>query len=270
MGGFAYKLRRTTLWLFIIVMPIGIRIDPEHPDELTVSAHGGVGQVVSVIRDCSGNPIASEKNKFVDMAGSVQVSHCSESGVIFALGVRGGNLDSNARMPLSSYVDGAQISDSYEQSVSYSYYNPYAAMESKYIGIGAGYLSSEIPFTFGDSSDNLPMSSHLRIGNYHKANFQTSLNEDLPLASGGGYFKIGMGYPVGSKARLFSGLSAGFYDGLGFVQQVFLPLSNRFDLDLSVRLGSTESLFEGGFAMGLRYHLPFGTREKSTEGNFDQ
>ena len=115
--------------------------------------------------------------------------------------------------------------------------------------------------TFGDSSDAIPLSSHLRFGKYDKLNFQISLNEDLPLASGAGYFKIGISYPAGSRARLFTGLSSGFYESLGFVQQLVLPLSDRFDLDLSTRLGSADGHFEGGFALGLRLHMPFGTSE---------
>ena len=113
--------------------------------------------------------------------------------------------------------------------------------------------------TFGDSSETIPMSAHLRFGNFEKANFQVSLNEDLPLASGAGYFKLGLGYHAGSRVLLFTGLSLGFYEDVGLVQQVVVPLSDRFDLDLSTRLGSTDGKFAGGFALGLRLHIPFGT-----------
>jgi hypothetical protein len=61
MTGFGSKLRRTTLWIFLLVLPIGIRVDPEHPNELSLSVHGGTGQVVSVLRDCSGNAVSSEE-----------------------------------------------------------------------------------------------------------------------------------------------------------------------------------------------------------------
>lgn len=267
MGGLSHKLRRTTLWMFMIVMPIGVRVDPEHPNELTVSAHGGAGQVVSVIRDCEGNPIASEENTFVDFAASMQVSHRSRDGIITALGFRSGHFNSNGRFPLSGYDDGTGTTDSYEQTISYSYFNPYIAMESRYVGIGVGYLSGEIPSYYGDESSSIPMSGHLRLGNYNKVNFQISVNEDLPLASGAGYYKMGLGYPMGSGMRLFSGLSVGFYDQPGLVQQVFLPLSSRFDLDLSARLGSAAGKLEGGLALGLRYHLPWGTTKRDFVGN---
>ena len=95
MTGFGSKLRRTTLWLFLLVMPIGVRVDPEHPGELTLSAHGGTGQVVSVIRDCSGNAISSKESSFVDVAATLQFSHRYESGGFLAAGLRYGYLNSN-------------------------------------------------------------------------------------------------------------------------------------------------------------------------------
>ena len=57
MNSFFFKLRRTTMFMFLLVMPIGVRIDPQHPNEFSISAHGGTGQVVSVIRDCDGNAL---------------------------------------------------------------------------------------------------------------------------------------------------------------------------------------------------------------------
>ena len=249
MAGFGSKLRRTTLWMFLLVMPVGIRVDPEHPGELTLSAHGGTGQVLSVLRDCSGSTIASESSRYIDVAASVQASHRFESGIFGFIGIRSGYLQSNARMPVRDDV-------SYEQSVTYSYYNPYIAVEGPYVGIGVGYLSGEIPFDFNDGSKSIPISGHLRLGNYWTGHFLCSLNENLPLASGGGYFNLGVEYPVGRRVWLFTGVSAGFYDSMGIVQKVFIRLSDRFDLDLCGNIGAAASEFAGGFAAGLRYHIP--------------
>lgn len=250
MMGFGSKLRRTTLWLFLLVMPIGVRVDPEHPGELTLSAHGGTGQVVSVIRDCSGNAISSKESPFVDVAATMQYSHRYESGSFLALGMRYGYLNSEAQRTAFG------IEGFLEEKVTYNYFNPYIAMESRYAGIGIGYMSGDIPMTFGEYSDSMPLSGHIRLGNYEKMNFLVSLNENLPLASGGGYFNMGLGYPAGRSVVLFTGLSAGFYDQAGFVQKVSILLSDRFDLDLSARVGSADGNFEGGFAAGLRYHIP--------------
>ena len=264
MNSFFFKLRRTTMFMFLLVMPIGVRIDPENPNEFSISAHGGAGQVVSVIRDCDGNAVNSAASTFVDVAGSAQISHRFDSGIITAFGIRGGYLESNSQNPQVIYNYGEETTySSYEEFTSYSYFNPYIAMESKYVGIGVGYMGGDPQAEFGDESSEIPFSAHLRLGNYTAANFLVTVNEDLPLASGGGPVKVGLAYPVGSRGGMFSGFSGGFYDNLGFVQQAFLPISSRFDLDLALRLGLADSKFEGGVSVGVRYHLPFGGAEEN-------
>lgn len=260
MGRLFFKLRRTTLFLFVMVMPMGVRVDPEHPNEFSMSVHGGTGQLVSVLRDCDGNVTSSEESKFEEVAGSMQVSHQLGSGQILTLGIRSGKLESQGRFPTSSYSyeSGSMEYGSYERTINYRYFNPYIALEGRKVGIGIGHLGGDYSTKFGDYDDNLPVSAHFRLGNYQRSNFQISLNEDLPLASGTGLFKMGIGYPAGARMQMFTGLSAGFYEDLGLVQQVYAPLSDRFDLDFSTRLGSTDGKFQGGVALGLRYHVPFG------------
>ncbi len=167
-----------------------------------------------------------------------------------AVGIRYGYLDSEAQRA----VFGAE--GIYRERVTYNYFNPYIALESRYFGIGVGYMGGDVPAYFGESSEFMPASAHIRFGNYEKTNFLISLNENLPLASGGGYFNMGINYPTGRRVVLLTGLSAGFHDGPGLVQRVTIPGSDRFDLDLSARLGSADRKFDGGFAAGLRYHIP--------------
>jgi hypothetical protein len=162
----------------------------------------GTGQIVSVLRDCRGHAVSSEENSYVDVAAAMLYIHQSESGVFTALGMRYGYLESEAQRA----VFGTE--GSYQERVTYNYFNPYIALESRYFG------------------------------------------------NGGGYFNMGVDYPAGRWGTLFTGLSAGFYDGPGFVQKITILVSDRFDLDLSARLGSADSNFEGGFAAGLRYHIP--------------
>ena len=69
------RLRQTTMWMFLIVMPVGVRIDGDTRNELTIEGHAGAGQLASVIRDCSGSTVASEANSFSDVAGAIQYSH---------------------------------------------------------------------------------------------------------------------------------------------------------------------------------------------------
>ena len=64
------KIRRSTLWMMLIVMPVGVRIDGPSDSELTLEGHVGTGQVYSILRDCDGNTVASEKNTYSDFAHS--------------------------------------------------------------------------------------------------------------------------------------------------------------------------------------------------------
>ena len=253
-------IRRSTLWVFLLVMPVGIRIDGDTNSELTLEGHAGTGQVYSILRDCSGDPIASQKNTYSDFAGAVAYSIRSGEGNFIVLGLRGGHLS-------SEYQPASRVSwDGYPRKYEYTYWNPHLAIESPYVGIGIGYLSGAPSFEFGSYEDSEPVSAHLRLGNYSAGHFLATFNENLPLASGGGYLNLGIGYPGGKKASLFSGLTATPYDGLGFVQKVSWKLSTGFDLDLKGRAGFSEGNFEGGFSLGLRYHIPLG--EQSGENKF--
>ena len=247
-------IRRSTLWVMIIVMPIGIRIDGENDGELTIEGHGGTGQVYSILRDCSGNPVASQENEYSDYAGAIQYSIRSGNENFIVLGVRGGRLYSEYR-PASRGPSQVNPRD-YE----FSYMNPYLALEGPYAGVGIGYLAGAPGLHFGERETATPLSAHLRLGSYAAVHFLTTFNENLPLASGGGYFTMGIGYPVGSRANFFTGASGFPYDRGGLVQKVSVRLSDRFDLDLNGRVGWTAGNLENGFSFGLRYHLPLGKK----------
>ncbi len=265
-----YKLRRTTIWLFLFVMPIGVWLDPEHPNELSVGASGGAGQIVTVMRNCSGDIVKSEQSDFQDYGAVAQVSRRIENGDILVLGIRGGHLESDARL-LRSDRPGSHFS--YDKMLSQGYHNPYFAVEGLSFGFGAGYVAGDLPKTFGLPSRRTQFSGHVRIGNYHETYLLCTHNENLPLASGGGATKIGLGYPAGSRVRLFSGLSFNFYSEPGFVQQMSLPLWDRFVLDLSARLGKTAGKTESGFSVGLQYHYSFenqkNTRRRGSNAETD-
>jgi hypothetical protein len=252
----AWKIRRSTLWVMLLVMPVGIRIDGDTNSELTLEGHAGTGQVVSVIRDCSGNAVSSEKSTYSDFAGALQYSIRTGEGNFIVMGIRGGRLHSDY-MPASRYFS-QLIPHGYEYE--YSYWNPYVALESPYVGLGIGYLSEAPAYEFGENESSTPLSAHLRFGNYSALHFLGTLNENLPLTSGGGYINLGVGYPAGNRAQMFTGFSATPYDQLGLIQKISWQLSDRFDLDLNGRVGNAGGKFEGGISLGLRYHLPLGPK----------
>lgn len=250
---YARGIRQSTLWVFLLVMPLGIKIDGDTNSELTLEGEAGTGQVYSILRDCSGNQVASEKNEYSDYAGAAQLSFKSGEGNFIVLGLRGGHLSSDFKRASRLYSYASTLK--YE----YTYWNPHIAFESPYVGMGLGYVSGVPSLEFGSYEEATPISGHLRIGNYSKAYFLATYNENLPLVSGGGYINLGVGYPGGTRASLFTGFSAMPYDGLGIVQKISWRISNGFDLDLNGRAGVTGGNFEGGFSLGLRYHLPLGS-----------
>lgn len=248
------KIRRSTLWVMLMVMPVGIRIDGDHDSELTLEGHAGTGQVVSVIRDCSGNAVSSENSTYSDIAGAIQYSVRTGEGNFIVMGIRGGRLHSQFQTANRVFHD--IIPEGYEYE--YTYWNPYVALEGPYVGLGIGYMSEAPDYEFGGNESSTPLSAHLRLGNYSALHFLGMLNENLPLASGGGYINLGLGYPAGNGVQLFTGFSATPYDQLGLVQKISWQLSDRFDLDFNGRAGNAAGSFEGSFSLGLRYHLPLG------------
>jgi len=253
MKTFLTKIRRTLLWCIVLVMPVGIEVDPEHTGELSFSVHGGGGHVMSTLRDCSGDVIATEKQPFKDAVAAVQYSHRFENDLVTVIGVRAGVITADVHWAQRNYGSGRSIP---ENEISETYLNPYVALESQYVGLGIGYISAELPAILGRYEEFEPFSGHLRLGNHEKLHVLATLNENLPMASGGGYYNLGLGYPIGKRVRSFTGLSAGFYENIGVVQQLSIRISDRFDLELSARGGSSGDEFEGGVAAGVRYHLP--------------
>lgn len=250
-------MRRLIHWLlrvsggtFILVLPIGYY--PENPDSsnVMIGVHGGGGQVMSVVRDCSGNPMASSANGYTDVAGSGYFA-LPESPVVF--GVRGGYFESNA-LEASTYITAGG-----RQKISFSYVNPNISFEAKNIGFGAGLLIGRVPLRLQEYFDSDPervrFSSHLRAGSLNSVYFMTSVAENTPLISGGSWFDIGLGYLAAPGFRGFSGLSAGMYDRAGFLQQAQIRVHRNIDLDFALRLGGAADGFEGGASVGLIYRF---------------
>lgn len=251
---FTRRFRHSTLWMFLVIMPVGIRVDGEHESGLAIEGHAGTGQLASVIRDCSGNPVASESNTFSDLAGGGTYSHHFGEGNVLVLGLRAGRF----RMDLRQATREPVLVEPYEYE--YTYWNPHLALESPFVGIGFGYLSEEPVLHFSDWTMDTPVTAHLRLGSYAAAHFLATYNENLPMISGGGHIILGMGYPAGGRASMFTGFSGYPYDQIGLVQKVSWMVSDRFDLDLNARAGGAAGHFEGSVSLGLRYHLPFGKK----------
>lgn len=247
-------LSHVTFVCFVLALPIGYY--PENPDssEVILGVHGGYGQVASVIRDCSGNPIASESSTFVDVSGEAYFAVPPGKRSPLVLGLRGGYFRSNAKFANTQGPARAQ-------KYTFSYLNTSLNIEKKYIGLGFGRNFGDIPLVFdaGPRWDpdwsEVAFSGHVQLGNLEKTHFMASFAENTPLVSGGSYFDVGMGIPLGKHARLFTGVSGGFYDMGGVITQARFKVSRTLDADLAVRLGEAADIIEGSVAAGLVWRL---------------
>ncbi len=253
---------------FVLVLPIGYHSNSSDSGGVSVGVYGGVGQVASVLRDCDGNALHTEKSSFRDVGGLASWTLASQGNTKFVFGVRGGYWEvKKARFAQSFGTNNyGATPEIYLHKV---FLNPNFSIEGKNLGFGLGIMIGEVPFQFDDSyyiepfsalvfpyyNDRIPFSAHLRIGNHQKVHFITSVAENTPIVSGGGLFNLGFGYPVGKNGRMFSGLTAGFYDRPGFLQQMLFPLSNKFNGEISIRIGGAGDAFEGSFSSGLTYRI---------------
>jgi hypothetical protein len=230
---FGRRFTRAAGTTFLLTLPLGYYPEATDSTDLYLGVHGGAGNVVTVIRDCNGNPLSSVGQEYTELSASAYLP-VPKSPLVF--GVRGGGW----------YATG--------NDYSFTWINPDVSLETRYVGIGIGYLGGDVPLDFGDLSDpeNVPFSGHLRLGNPRKFYLRTSVAEMSPLISGGGLFVVGVGFPVGSKVDLYSAFSAGFYDQPGFAQQARIRLHRNVDLLAAFRLGEADNKFEGSVAGGLQ------------------
>jgi hypothetical protein len=220
---------------FLLSLPIGYYPTPTDSTKLYLGVHGGAGQVVAVIRDCSGDPLSSVSQGYVDASGSAYLP-VSRSPLV--LGFRGGFW----------HGTGTRLD--------YSWGNPCLGLETRPVGLGVGYVFGNVPWGgLDDRDDPVRFSAHLRFGNPRKFHFSANVAEMSPLLSGGGLVDAGFGYPIGSRLLMFSAVTAGFYDQPGFAQHARFQLSPQLDLEAAVRLGEADSKFEGSFSAGLRCAL---------------
>lgn len=235
---------------FILVLPVGYYPDDPDSSNLSVGVYGGTGQVASVLRSCSGTAIRTEKSSFKDVSGIATWTLNPQEKTRIIIGVRGGYW----RASKARFANLGNVSTA-EMKLNFEYFNPNLSVERKNVGIGFGVIFGHVPISFDDLYERISVSGHLRLGNIKKFHFIFSFAENMPLISGGGLFDLGFGYPAGSKMSMFTGLSAGFYDRLGLLQQTRIRINNRVDTDITFRIGKAGDAFEGSLSGGLIYRF---------------
>ncbi len=243
---------------FLLVLPVGYYPDSGDSSDVAIGLYGGHGQVASVLRDCSGKVLQSEASKFTDVSGAFYVPVHRNPNSVITFGLKGGYW--NAPRAGFAFRDiNGDYGRTADSSISYSYINPNICLEFRTVGIGIGYLDGVDRFAFENYQslydDKIPVSGHLRFGYLDNYYFLISLQENLPLASGGGYFDIGIGYGEYESLKSFTGLSFGFYERPGFIQQFRFKTKSHFDFDLSIRLGKGGGKTENAISAGVLFKL---------------
>jgi hypothetical protein len=232
--------------IFIGILAIGFT--PFDSSETTFKVMGNYGQYAKISRGCEGNVISKEKIPFNEF--SVSLAHKPNS--IFKLGVNG------------SYIFSEQ--QGWHQNIyKYHSYNvsivqPYIALESKYVGLTAGYLfaSDFLPrWEYGELKKS--PTGHYWLGKRNGVRLDVSFLHKVPYSNG--YYRLGLGGIGNQNTRLWMGISHLPYEGLGFTSELDKLLGDKFSLNTSVRLGSSEGIFEGTFGLGLTYRLHGGNRK---------
>lgn len=235
---------------FILVLPVGYYPDDPDSSNFTLGVYGGTGQVASVLRGCSGAAYRSEKSSYKDVSGIATWTLNPRERTPIIIGVRGGYWQaSKARFPVSG--SGPTV----EMKLDFEYFNPNLSLEGRNAGMGFGVIFGHVPYSFDSPYEKIAVSGHLRMGNIEKFHFKFSFAENTPIISGGGLFDLGFGYSAGSKTRMFTGLSFGFYDRPGLLQQSRIRLNNKVDTDISIRIGKAGDAFEGSLSAGVIYRF---------------
>jgi hypothetical protein len=243
----------------ILVLPVGIYRDNPDSTSLVVSGSIGAGRYASVLRDCSG-PVYAVGNDYSDVALKAQLAVPPRRNSPVVFGFAWGRWEApKHRYPISvyDYDNGNSYFPSEPQRVRFSYINPSFSVEAKNIGMGMGYISGDRPQNLsGESDENVnDFTWHLRFGDPRRFYFLMSINENMPLVSGGGYFDFGVGVGNRKNANLFLGFSSGLYDSPGFVSQFQWPMDNHLYLTGALRYGSVSGISETGYSIGLSGRL---------------
>ena len=245
-----YKLRSAGLCL-IVILPLAVGVEtPTDSSYTKFRVLGGGGSYASIIRDCEGNPVTKRQYSYRDFGA--EISHKLKQPL--TIGAKGGYVRDG--QPIRTPTDTVSVDKRF------FYINPCLSLEQEWFGLGGGILISEEHLTEIDDQVTeergkaLYPSLHLRFGTLEEVYFSTSLYENLPLYSGGGYFDLGVGLnPLPSKLHTWLGLSGGPFDNVGLASKMDVRLNQNWELNARGRYGDAEGIAEWGIAAGLTYNL---------------
>jgi len=229
-----------------VLAPLAVELPGTNEDSSVTSLMiaAGAGSYAEVSRGCEGQVLSKEQRRYRDLGFAA--SHGFEGPL--EVGVRATVL---RRMP--GYEDDEIV------------WNPNVSVEGRHVGFGLGYVSNaDRPVS--DEFDIWPVSGHLRFGSPTKMYFSVHALEDVPLVSGGGTVRSGIGFRPSRAVDAWVGLGYGPpYDKPGFQVKSTIHLNSILDLNASGRLGRSEGQSENAGSLGLSIRLTRGPKPASND-----
>lgn len=227
-----------------------------YPASLQVEVAGGYDYYAFIARGCNGEILDHLPVNARDAGGSISYSFRNTP---FRVGVRGGWVGESFGHWGDTLTDQADARAG--RTFENVYVNPNIEVDGGSGAIGCGWVAHRHPFTSTATEDSRPASAgmatndfsfHVRLGSRDRKYFLLSWMEEVPIESGGGYLRIGIGGQT--PTRRLSGL-VGF--ATGGPQEGMGPLIEGSYLvtpDLALRLTLHNNLSTaGGIGVGLRY-----------------
>ncbi len=233
----------------VAIVPFGYYANDNDSSHVRIDGGVGTGTYLSVLRSCE-----DIRDKRVDHFEDIgaDISYRPAHTLPFVLGIRGGHMKTSLDKVIYAYYP-----SSTKASFNNGYINPYVSIETRYVGLGAGWgrnLGPEFPpdmyesdFDFRQNKDYA--STHIRVGPYSTVYAMMSFCEGVPIASQYGYLLLGVGGSIG-RWHLIGGYSGGPYDGPGGYLGISHDTERYGRPSLSFRAGSTEGEFEGAINLG--------------------
>jgi hypothetical protein len=256
------------LGALIVLTPVAIerRLSADsaaarYPASLQIEVAGGYDYYAFVARGCNGEILDHLPVHSQDGGASIEYRVARTP---FRIGVRGGWLREDFGRAADSTLFAGLPRD---RRITNAYVNPNLELDAGSGGIGVGWVAHKRAFlSTASESEGLPespsshendMSFHIRIGSLERKYFLLSWMEGVPLESGGGYLRIGIGGQT--PAKRLSGLvgfaTGGPQEGMGPLADVAFLVTHDVALELRLHSNFAEA---GGIGVGLRYRS--GTR----------
>lgn len=256
----ASKCKRLIQVCAILALPIGINSGDENQTDIVYGLYGGAGKYSSIIESCEG-PTRSVDNTFVEGAAALYMRVPQKSQSPFVVGVTGALWYSDITLAsFSNYdVEQEKYHDQHVGRQTFAMVTPSISYEGEDEGIEVGLLIGRYPGKFNDEIEFMPhITGHIRVGKADRMHLGISLNENLPLSSGGGAYNFGLAFPVGRKFNMYHAITFGGYHGGGLTHQFRIRLDKSSSLDVNLRWSPVREgtgTFEGGIGVGIRRYI---------------